>query len=160
MELKPHANDLWNKTGQIEIYIDNEVIGRGNYKLKKIIAVNRAADDAYKNLFAKIGNKHGAEPIDREDKIDAGDTNSNNNENDAFDKLQFFLKKFELDHHEMIALVSNLGLKRLSGYIVMRWALRDALTQLLGCLESLSDMVEIGEMSRSENWVSGEGIAG
>ncbi|XP_071720800.1 uncharacterized protein [Rutidosis leptorrhynchoides] len=27
---------------------------------------------------------------------------------------------------------SNLGLKRLSGYIVMRWALRDALTQLLG----------------------------
>lgn len=57
--LKPHANDLWSKTGDIEIYIDDEVIGRGNYKLKKIIAVNRAADDAYKNLFGKPGNKDG-----------------------------------------------------------------------------------------------------
>ncbi|MFS7995238.1 putative ribonuclease III [Helianthus anomalus] len=54
--LKPYANDMWNKTGEIEIYINDEVIGRGCYKLKKIIAVNRAAHDAYKNQF---GNKDG-----------------------------------------------------------------------------------------------------
>ncbi|KAI7726825.1 hypothetical protein M8C21_006624 [Ambrosia artemisiifolia] len=54
--LKPYANDLWSKTGEIEIYINDQLIGRGCYKLKKIIAVNRAADDAYKNQF---GNKEG-----------------------------------------------------------------------------------------------------
>ncbi|KAI3743429.1 hypothetical protein L1987_61138 [Smallanthus sonchifolius] len=130
---------------------------------------------------AKISFKS-AEPIDKEDKMDAGDANSNDNEGDTFDELQLFLKKFELEHHEMTALLfllsilsasygfaifgfvityawvlgiifvvvvndlskgyksffrtlwdgSNLGLKRLSGYIVMRWAVRDALTQLLG----------------------------
>ncbi|KAK1414374.1 hypothetical protein QVD17_30118 [Tagetes erecta] len=57
--LKPHANDLWSKTGDIEIYVNDEVIGKGNYKPKKIIAVNRAADDAYKNLFENPGNKNG-----------------------------------------------------------------------------------------------------
>ncbi|KAK9060422.1 hypothetical protein SSX86_021126 [Deinandra increscens subsp. villosa] len=58
--LKPYVKDLWEKTGQIEFYINNELIGRGEYKLKRIIAVNRAADDAYNNLFGgKLGNKHG-----------------------------------------------------------------------------------------------------
>ncbi|XP_076918547.1 uncharacterized protein LOC143579012 [Bidens hawaiensis] len=104
------------------------------------------------------------------------------NESEGVDELNLFLKRFELEHHEMTALLfllsvlsccygfaifgfvvtyawvlgivfvvvvndllkgyksffrslwdgSNLGLKRLSGYIVMRWAVRDALTQLLG----------------------------
>lgn len=53
MGVKPQAKDLWNKTGEIEIYIENELIGSGKYKLKKMIAVNRAADNAYKNLFEK-----------------------------------------------------------------------------------------------------------
>ncbi|KAI3789476.1 hypothetical protein L2E82_02273 [Cichorium intybus] len=53
MGVKPQAKDFWSKTGEIEIYIDNELIGKGMYKLKKMIAVNRAADDAYKNLFGK-----------------------------------------------------------------------------------------------------------
>ncbi|KAL4588969.1 hypothetical protein LXL04_001870 [Taraxacum kok-saghyz] len=53
MGVKPQAKDLWNKTGEIEIYINDELIGSGKYKLKKMIAVNRAAYDAYKNLFEK-----------------------------------------------------------------------------------------------------------
>nr|XP_043630842.1 ribonuclease 3-like protein 3 [Erigeron canadensis] len=57
MGLKPHAKDMWSKTGEIEIYIDDELIGTGKYKLKKIIAVNRAAHDAYHNLFDKFGTK-------------------------------------------------------------------------------------------------------
>ncbi|CAI9280060.1 unnamed protein product [Lactuca saligna] len=32
-------------------FLENELIGRGKYKLKKVIAVNRAKDDAYNNLF-------------------------------------------------------------------------------------------------------------
>lgn len=59
IRVKPQAKDLWNKTGEIEIYINNEFIGRGMYKLKKMIAVNRAADDAYNNLFEKLGKKDG-----------------------------------------------------------------------------------------------------
>ncbi|XP_071691870.1 ribonuclease 3-like protein 3 [Rutidosis leptorrhynchoides] len=59
MKLKPKAKDMWSKTGEIEIYIDNELIGTGMYKWKKAIAVNRAADDAYKHLFDKFGNKDG-----------------------------------------------------------------------------------------------------
>ncbi|KAJ0735953.1 hypothetical protein HanPI659440_Chr11g0438191 [Helianthus annuus] len=122
------------------------------------------------------------------DHMETTDANLNENEKneeegvDEFDELQLFLKRFELEHHEMTALLfllsvlsasygfaifgfvvtyawvlgivfvvvvndllkgfksffrtlwdgSNLGLKRLSGYIVMRWAVRDALTQLLG----------------------------
>ncbi|XP_076950023.1 uncharacterized protein LOC143622889 [Bidens hawaiensis] len=122
---------------------------------------------------------------------DTGDVNLSNlkdrepieeNESERVDELNLFLKRFELEHHEMTALLfllsvlsccygfaifgfvvtyawvlgivfvvvvndllkgyksffrtlwdgSSLGLKRLSGYIVMRWAVRDALTQLLG----------------------------
>ncbi|CAI9280059.1 unnamed protein product [Lactuca saligna] len=51
MGVKAQEKDLWSKTGEIEVYIDNELIGRGKYKLKKVIAVNRAKDDAYNNLF-------------------------------------------------------------------------------------------------------------
>ncbi|CAI9280062.1 unnamed protein product [Lactuca saligna] len=51
MGVKAQEKDLWSKTGEIEIYIENELIGRGKYKLKKVIAVNRAKDDAYNNLF-------------------------------------------------------------------------------------------------------------
>ncbi|CAI9280061.1 unnamed protein product [Lactuca saligna] len=51
MGVKAQHKDLWSKTGEIEIYIENELIGRGKYKLKKVIAVNRAKDDAYNNLF-------------------------------------------------------------------------------------------------------------
>ncbi|KAK9068468.1 hypothetical protein SSX86_012582 [Deinandra increscens subsp. villosa] len=136
---------------------------------------------------AKISFKS-VEPVEIEEKVDAGDAKSNDHEvieereSDGIDDLQLFLKKFELEHHEMTALLfllsvlsasygfaifgfvvtyawvlgiifvvvvndllkgyksffrtiwdgSNLGLKRLSGYIVMRWAVRDALTQLLG----------------------------
>ncbi|KAD3337503.1 hypothetical protein E3N88_33023 [Mikania micrantha] len=128
------------------------------------------------------------ESIDVEEKMDAGDPNLKDhevieeNESGSIDDLQAFLKRYELEHHEMTALLfllsvlsasygfaifgfvvtyawvlgiifvvvvndllkgyksffrtlwdgSNLGLKRLSGYIVMRWAVRDTLTQLLG----------------------------
>ncbi|KAL7617873.1 uncharacterized protein LOC111915215 [Lactuca sativa] len=134
---------------------------------------------------AKVSFKS-VEAIEKEEKTDTGNTNSppmiKENESDTIDDLQLFLKRFELEHHEMTALLfllgvlsasygfailgfvvtyawvlgiifvvvmndllkghksflrtlwdgSNLGLKRLSGYIVMRWAVRDALTQLLG----------------------------
>ncbi|XP_024983753.1 uncharacterized protein LOC112519739 isoform X2 [Cynara cardunculus var. scolymus] len=126
------------------------------------------------------------EAIEKEEKMETGDSNDyaviKENESESNDDLQLFLKRFELEHHEMTALLfllgvlsasygfailgfvvtyawvlgiifvvvvndllksyksffrtmwdgSNIGLKRLSGFILMRWAVRDALTQLLG----------------------------
>nr|XP_043610363.1 uncharacterized protein LOC122582077 [Erigeron canadensis] len=119
-----------------------------------------------------------SESVGIDEKIDADDIYSEN----VNEGVEDFLKRFELEHHEMSALLfllgvlsasygfailgfvvtyawvlgivfvvvvndllkgyksfvrtlwdgSNLGLKRLSGFIVMRWAIRDALTQLLG----------------------------
>ncbi|KAL4560516.1 hypothetical protein LXL04_032668 [Taraxacum kok-saghyz] len=134
---------------------------------------------------AKVSFK-AVETIEKEENTITGNTNHppeiKENESDTVDEFQLFLKRFELEHHEMSALLfllavlsasygfailgfvvtyawvlgiifvvvvndllkgyksflrtlwdgSNLGLKRLSGYIVMRWAVRDALTQLLG----------------------------
>ncbi|XP_076885881.1 ribonuclease 3-like protein 3 [Bidens hawaiensis] len=60
--LKPRTKDLWTEIGQIEIYVNDELIGKGKCKLKKIVAINRAADDAYNNLFEKVGNKETLKP--------------------------------------------------------------------------------------------------
>nr|GEW46786.1 ribonuclease 3-like protein 3 [Tanacetum cinerariifolium] len=57
--LKPKAIDMWSQTGEFEIYIGNELVGTGKYKSKKMVALNRAADDAYNYLFGKLGNKDG-----------------------------------------------------------------------------------------------------
>lgn len=46
--------DLWNKTGQIEIIVANQFVGRGQYNAKKIIAYNRAAADAYSDIVTKL----------------------------------------------------------------------------------------------------------
>lgn len=46
--------DLWNKTGQIEIIVANQFVGRGKYSIKKIIAYNRAAADAYNDIVRKL----------------------------------------------------------------------------------------------------------
>ncbi|KAL8154893.1 ribonuclease 3-like protein 3 [Apium graveolens] len=49
------VNDLWTKTGQIEIIIANQFVGRGQYNVKKIIAYNRAAAEAYNEIVTKLG---------------------------------------------------------------------------------------------------------
>ncbi|KAI3809736.1 hypothetical protein L1987_19336 [Smallanthus sonchifolius] len=50
MGIKLQYKNLWIETGDIEIYKDNELIGKGNYKKKKTTAKNKAAADAYENL--------------------------------------------------------------------------------------------------------------
>ncbi|KAM0009554.1 putative ribonuclease III [Helianthus debilis subsp. tardiflorus] len=50
MGIKLEYKSLWIETGDIEIYKDNELIGKGNYKKKKTTAKNKAAADAYENL--------------------------------------------------------------------------------------------------------------
>ncbi|KAK9056777.1 hypothetical protein SSX86_024140 [Deinandra increscens subsp. villosa] len=50
MGIKLEYKNLWIETGDIEIYKDNELIGKGNYKKKKTTAKNKAAADAYDNL--------------------------------------------------------------------------------------------------------------
>ncbi|KAK1389063.1 Double-stranded RNA-binding [Heracleum sosnowskyi] len=46
--------DSWNKTGQVEIIVANQFVGRGQYNAKKIIAYNRAAADAYNEIVMKL----------------------------------------------------------------------------------------------------------
>lgn len=48
------VHDLWNKTGQIEIIVSNQFVGRGQYNAKKIIAYNRAAAEAYNDIVTKL----------------------------------------------------------------------------------------------------------
>lgn len=52
--LKVQVVDLWEETGAFEIYVETEFVGRGEYGPKKIIALNRAAEDAYNEI---LGNK-------------------------------------------------------------------------------------------------------
>ncbi|KAJ0437122.1 putative double-stranded RNA-binding domain-containing protein [Helianthus annuus] len=55
MGIKLEYKNLWIETGDIEIYKDNELIGKGNYKKKKTTAKNKAAADAYENLVKLFG---------------------------------------------------------------------------------------------------------
>ncbi|KAL7185837.1 hypothetical protein ACSBR2_027740 [Camellia fascicularis] len=53
--------DLWKESGAIEVFVDNKFVGKGTYSPKKLIALNRAANNAYnvtvKNLSIKDNNK-------------------------------------------------------------------------------------------------------
>ncbi|XP_076926025.1 ribonuclease 3-like protein 3 [Bidens hawaiensis] len=51
MGIKLEYKSLWIETGDIEVYKDNKLIGKGNYKKKKTTAKNKAAADAYENLI-------------------------------------------------------------------------------------------------------------
>nr|XP_043618745.1 ribonuclease 3-like protein 3 [Erigeron canadensis] len=57
MGIKLEYKNLWVEKGDIEIYIGNELIGKGNYKQKKTTARNKAAADAYENLAKQWGLK-------------------------------------------------------------------------------------------------------
>ncbi|XP_047324231.1 ribonuclease 3-like protein 3 [Impatiens glandulifera] len=46
--------DLWKDTGRIDVLVDDEFIGRGVYKSKKEIAINRAANDACNKLVERF----------------------------------------------------------------------------------------------------------
>lgn len=50
---KARVVDLWEETGAFEIYVATEFVGRGEYSPKKIIALNRAAEDAYHEILRK-----------------------------------------------------------------------------------------------------------
>ncbi|KAL2483030.1 RNAse II-like 1 [Forsythia ovata] len=51
---KVNIRDSWRKTGEIEIFVDGKFAGRGKYDAKKLIAVNRAAHNAYQQILRKL----------------------------------------------------------------------------------------------------------
>ncbi|KAI7725950.1 hypothetical protein M8C21_004155 [Ambrosia artemisiifolia] len=59
-KLKIRLRDKWLKQGIYEVFIDNQLIGKGVYKAKKEIALNRAAEDACNNILNNI-----SESLDR-----------------------------------------------------------------------------------------------
>ncbi|KAL4555510.1 hypothetical protein LXL04_038131 [Taraxacum kok-saghyz] len=55
--IKTEYKDLWVESGEIEIYVSDKLIGRGKNKNKKTIAKNKAAAQAYENLFKQPANR-------------------------------------------------------------------------------------------------------
>nr|XP_043618626.1 ribonuclease 3-like protein 3 isoform X2 [Erigeron canadensis]XP_043618627.1 ribonuclease 3-like protein 3 isoform X2 [Erigeron canadensis] len=56
-KLKIRFRDKWSKQGVYEVFIDNQLKGRGEYKAKKEIALNRAAEDACNNILNSVNAK-------------------------------------------------------------------------------------------------------
>lgn len=52
--LKLQFVDLWRETGEIEVFVDNEFVERATYTSKRLIAQNRAANNAYKEIMRKL----------------------------------------------------------------------------------------------------------
>lgn len=48
--LKVRFKDLWLKQGTFEVYVEDQLRGKGEYRAKKEIALNRAANDAYNDI--------------------------------------------------------------------------------------------------------------
>lgn len=48
--LKVKFVDMWRETRAFDVLIDDQLVGRGTYDLKKEIAHNRAAKDALHNI--------------------------------------------------------------------------------------------------------------
>lgn len=46
--------DLWEEKGAIYVFVENEFVGRGIYKAKKLTALNRAANNAYNQLLKNL----------------------------------------------------------------------------------------------------------
>ncbi|XAR55351.1 Ribonuclease III [Bertholletia excelsa] len=46
--------DLWEESGIIEVYVDDQFIEKGIYRPKKLIALNRAASNAYNQMVKKL----------------------------------------------------------------------------------------------------------
>ncbi|KAF2292252.1 hypothetical protein GH714_018141 [Hevea brasiliensis] len=55
--LKVKFVDLWRESMAFDVFIDDQLVGRGTYGLKKEIAHNRAAKDALDNLGRILGEK-------------------------------------------------------------------------------------------------------
>lgn len=56
-KLKIRFKDKWSKEGVYEVFVDNQLKGKGEYKAKKEIALNRAAEDACNNILNNIDAK-------------------------------------------------------------------------------------------------------
>ncbi|XP_048232310.1 ribonuclease 3-like protein 3 [Ricinus communis] len=55
--LKVKFVDLWRESMAVDVFIDDQLVGRGTYGLKKEIAHNRAAKDALDNIGRILGDK-------------------------------------------------------------------------------------------------------
>ncbi|CAN6574241.1 unnamed protein product [Malus baccata var. baccata] len=55
--LKLQFVDLWEEKHTVEVFINDQIVGRGTYSLKKEVAQNRAAKDAFDNMWNVIGQK-------------------------------------------------------------------------------------------------------
>lgn len=52
--LRAEFVDLWEKTREVEVFVDGKFVGRGKSSGKKIIALNRAAQNAYYQVVRNL----------------------------------------------------------------------------------------------------------
>ncbi|KAL0405365.1 UNVERIFIED_CONTAM: Ribonuclease 3-like protein 3 [Sesamum latifolium] len=57
-KLKVKLVDLWSQEGTYKVFINNKLRGKGMCREKKEIALNRAANDAYKEVVRRISEKN------------------------------------------------------------------------------------------------------
>lgn len=55
--LKVRLKDLWQQDGTYEVFVDRRLRGRAQYKAKKEVALNRAANDAYNDIIRSLAEK-------------------------------------------------------------------------------------------------------
>nr|GEW38888.1 transmembrane protein [Tanacetum cinerariifolium] len=178
------------RLGFSDFVVDNGIrvsqINKVAFKLvssvKSVNSVTSVEENDGNDHVKSVGEKDNVKLAKSVDSLKSVEDNEDNESDGVVDELQMFLKRFEIEKHEMSALLfllgvlsasygfaifgfvvtyawvmgivfvvvvndllkgyksffrtlwdgSTLGLKRLSGFIVMRWAVRDALTQLLG----------------------------
>ncbi|KAK4429317.1 Ribonuclease 3-like protein 3 [Sesamum alatum] len=53
-KVKLESRDLWKETGEIEFIVDDEFVGRAKYTAKRVVANNRAANEAYHKILRKL----------------------------------------------------------------------------------------------------------
>ncbi|KAL0438483.1 UNVERIFIED_CONTAM: Ribonuclease 3-like protein 3 [Sesamum latifolium] len=53
-KVKLESRDLWKETGEIEFIVDDEFVGRAKYRAKRVVANNRAANEAYQEILRKL----------------------------------------------------------------------------------------------------------
>ncbi|KAL4360983.1 hypothetical protein GQ457_04G024530 [Hibiscus cannabinus] len=67
--LKVKFVDLWKESTGFDVFVDDQLVGRGKCSLKKEIAHNRAAKDALDNILRTLDQKHTDSNTDEESNV-------------------------------------------------------------------------------------------
>ncbi|XP_031263368.1 ribonuclease 3-like protein 3 [Pistacia vera] len=73
-KMKVKFVDLWKESTAFDVFVDDQLVGRGTYALKKEIAHNRAANDALNNIERILNEKLDSQDLQCLDQAQSVDT--------------------------------------------------------------------------------------